>query len=134
MTPLPPTDITATGPFKLAKINTQIQLLPSGYAGQVYDGHHTFDEIYQHRVTLFCALARLIAHDLRHPHYREVWRARTGDADSFLAGIGFAPGKQISYHILMSEWDKFWFCSSSKNQPEWDGHTSDDVLTRLAVL
>lgn len=38
----------------IKEINEAIKLLPN--AGEVSDGYHTFDELYEHRVALFIAL------------------------------------------------------------------------------
>lgn len=51
----------------------------------------------------------------------------------FIAGIGYDKGKTLTYHLPMSEWgniDSF----ELKNAPEWDGHTSEDVLLLLSKI
>lgn len=38
------------------------------------------------------------------------------------------------YHLPMSEWDNCKWANTLENAPEWDGHTSADVLKRLAEI
>jgi len=48
----------------------------------------------------------------------------------FIAGIDFHDGKRITYHINNKYFDNF-RVREIKNAPEWDGHTSADVLEML---
>jgi hypothetical protein len=48
-------------------------------------------------------------------------------------GIGTAKGEQISYHLPMSKWEECDVLIRDR-APEWDGHTSNDVLERLKQL
>lgn len=101
---------------------------------QVSDGYHTMDELYDHRITLFIALARsLRAH--------KVWRSkRHSDGELafggtwFVLGIGVEAGKQITYHIPIERWEETNFAFTVETAPEWDGHTSADVIERLKKL
>lgn len=105
------------------------------------DGYHTFDELYEHRIRLFLALCEKVVHEhgvTERPS--PVWcSARHADGSSFgdwfVMGIHKEPGKQITYHLP----DRFWAEACEMAQildraPEWDKHTSDDVLARLAKL
>lgn len=109
----------------------------------ISDGYHTFGELYDHRVTLFMALCRMI--HLYHPDstYPDsdypVWRSKlhsdgTMFDDFFIMGIGLTPGKMITYHLPISRWELTNFAQTLYHAPEWDGHTSDDVLLRLTEL
>ena len=108
--------------------------------GQVSDGYHTFDELYDHRITLFIALCNVITQAnnvFRTP--RDAWRSRLhsdgkGMEGWFIMGIGKEKGKQISYHLPMNRWEETNFAETLDRAPEWDGHTSADVLTRLKWL
>jgi len=99
--------------------------------GQISDGYHTFDELYEHRITLFIALCEHVTND--------VWRSKfhadgTGYDGWFIMGINKAPGAQISYHLPNTKWDATAFAETLNRAPEWDGHTSVDVLKRLGSL
>ena len=43
-------------------------------------------------------------------------------------------GKQITYHIPLDRWDECEFAETLDKAPEFDGHTSQDVLERLKDL
>lgn len=96
------------------------------------DGYHTFTELYEHRVTLFICLCRLLKREI-------VWRSKLHHDGSsfdgwFIMGIQIRPGEQISYHLPMSEWSETDFAFTLEKAPEWDGHTSNDVLNRIKAL
>lgn len=107
--------------------------IPVENVGQVSDGYHTFDELYEHRITLFIALCRCVdvyVDDLI------VWRSlQHSDGSSFegwfILGIGVAKGFQVTYHLPIAKWDETSFAEVYDKAPEWDGHTSADVLERL---
>lgn len=104
----------------------------------ISDGFHTFGELYDHRITLFLALGNVL--DERREDDEDVitWKSTQHSDGSiwagwFIAGIGKEPGKQITYHIPMNMWDKCLWDELGK-APEYDGHTSADVLERLLKL
>jgi hypothetical protein len=101
------------------------------------DGYHTFDELYEHRITLFIALCKELS---RHPKNEyAVWRARQHSDGSnfngwFVMGIGINKGSQITYHLPLSKWGETNFVDTFEKAPEFDGHTSQDVLERVKSL
>ena len=103
--------------------------------GNTSDGYHTFNELYDHRITLFLALCAHIANG-----YGYVWRSKLhSDGSSFdgwfVMGIGAEPGEQITYHLPMSRWEEAATIGRELSRaPEFDGHTSADVITRLKAL
>jgi len=100
------------------------------------DGYHTFSELYNHRITLFIALCRILRHDI------SVWRSKYhsdgelcfGTGTQYVLGIDKRNGRQITYHIPIERWDETNFAETLDKAPEWDGHTSEDVLERLKLL
>lgn len=100
----------------------------------ISDGYHTFGELYDHRIQLFITLCSLL--DEEH----EVWRSKVhSDGTSldgwFLLGIESKGGKQITYHLPISRWEECErFAYTYEVAPEFDGHTSADVLERLKSL
>lgn len=108
-----------------------------GKGGCDCDGYHTFGELYDHRITLFIALCRLAKRE----KYR-IWRSTRhadgelcfGTGTQFVMGIGFSPGNQITYHIPVERWNETEFAETLETGIEWDGHTSDDVLSRIKEL
>ena len=97
--------------------------------GEISDGYHTFDELYLHRHVLFCSLM------VSNPGLS--WRAEKHSDGTFFKGYFIAGmdlgGKQITYHLPGS----FWNMLNGKGlttydyAPDFDGHTSDDVIERL---
>lgn len=104
------------------------------------DGYHTFDELYDHRIALFIKLCQYLLMD--DSNYSGVWRSKIHHDGSsfdgwFIMGIGGRTPEecqQITYHLPNSRWDETDFAETLEKAPEWDGHTSDDVITRLKQL
>lgn len=116
--------------------------------GKIFDGYHTFDELYDHRCILHINLC-LYLHLLNKgtivytsggsPKSHQVWRSRAHSdgsvwEDWFLLGIDKEPGKQITYHLPMKYWFNTMWAETLDKAPEWDGHTSEQVLERLKQL
>lgn len=111
---------------------------------EVSDGYHTFDELYDHRITLFISLCRFAQrlHNGEGPEWMPVWRSKRhsdgevcfGTGTQFVIGIGKEKGEQITYHIPIERWDETEFAETLEQAPEWDGHSSQDVLERLKTL
>lgn len=104
------------------------------------DGYHTFDELYEHRIELYIALCKkLEEEDQMSIQENRVWRSSYHHDGSqyegwFILGVYKEKGKQISYHIPQKKWFDCGFADTLDRAPEWDGHTSDDVLERLKTL
>lgn len=98
-------------------------------AGEVSDGHHTFNELYEHRCLLFIALMQA------HPGIS--WRANNHSDGTmfdgwFVAGMHLSSG-DITYHLKVRMWkllDGHGIKTTNK-APEWDGHDSHEVRNRL---
>ncbi len=103
---------------------------------KISDGYHTFGELYEHRVSIYMALCKL----LDDVGGADVWMSKKHGNGSeyegwFLLGIGTVHGKQISYHLPIKYWDDCGvFALELPNAPAFDGHTSNDVLERLKQL
>jgi hypothetical protein len=106
-------------------VNEMVSNVPD--TSLVSDGYHTFGELYEHRIALFIALCHMAP--------RLAWKSHTQSDGTvldgwFIAGMRKKPGDQISYHLPASYWDKLGVPELEK-APEWDGHTSSDVVQRL---
>lgn len=113
---------------------TELTNLP----GSASDGYHTFDELYDHRITLYIALCKQIKGN-PDQYGMYVWRSELHSDGSklegwFVLGIHAEPGRQITYHLPLSRWNETDFAITRELAPEWDAHTSADVLKRLAEL
>lgn len=107
--------------------------------GNISDGYHTFNEIYDHRITLFIALCYQFDADTECEPMFEVWRSKLHSDSSalegwFVMGINTRAGEQITYHIPLERWDETNFVNERERAPEFDGHTSADVIARLKQL
>jgi len=102
---------------------------------EISDGFHTFTELYEHRCTLWIALCRFTKRE----RLRHVWRSKlhsdgSGYEGWFLLGMHTRKGEQITYHLPMKDWPRTSFATTLERAPEFDGHTSQDVLDRLEAL
>lgn len=109
--------------------------------GNTSDGYHTFNELYEHRITLFIALCNKMTFLIHSMDGRGVWRSKKHSdgelafgGDWFVLGINKEKGKQITYHLPIEKWDDTQFAETLETAPEYDGHTPDDVLERLKTI
>lgn len=103
---------------------------------QISDGYHTFGELYEHRIALYIALLKGLVYQ---PEVYYIWRSRKHSDGSewpswFILGLDTRPGMQITYHIPAYLWEECAFANTLDKAPEWDGHTSSDVLERIKKL
>ena len=103
--------------------------------GQISDGYHTFDELYEHRFELWMALCR----ETRAFSWRSKVHSDGSNYDGwFVLGLKVTPGVQITYHLPLRLWDRCSFVNqtfeTADDVPQFDGHTSADVLERLRSL
>lgn len=136
----------------------------SSDAADVSDGYHTMAELYDHRIQLWITVCRLKDHLMRccevgHNSSVVVWKSYQHADGTFFEGwfllgisvltdeqwMSFIGGEdtleelnamkapQLTYHLPNMYWD---VCdvTSLARAPEWDGHTSKDVLDRLKRL
>lgn len=99
--------------------------------GQVSDGYHTFDSLYNQRLYLWAALVKA--------YKDKAWKTRRhnngelcfGDGDWFLVGIT-TPQGDYSYHYEIKYWDLF-DCKEIEVAPPFDGHTDKDVSRVMSL-
>jgi hypothetical protein len=101
--------------------------------GNISDGHHTFNELYETRNVLFIALAKMASKE------KDVWKSMThsdGVAEDgwFILGINKRKGSQITFHLPIIMWDMCKFAETLETAPVFDGHSSKDVLERIAKM
>jgi hypothetical protein len=123
----------------LEDVNNQVQEL-GPFKGEVSDGYHTFDELYEHRITLYIALCKILAQIYNNCSeglpWCYIWRSKIHSDGSewpgwFLLGINYQQGNQITYHLPLGRWEETNFAKDADIAPPFDGHTSSDVLDRL---
>lgn len=139
---------------ELSQVNQSIQNLPENQRELVSDGYHTFKELYDHRIRLWITLCAINADRLfqeikprlsvnPEKEWEEInpfWITTVhSDGSSwdgwFLLGFGHKKGQQMTYHLPMPYWMECTkFATIIDKAPEFDGHTSADVLERLKEL
>lgn len=137
-------DLTQHKEFVALHINEAIRvhdLRKALNTNEISDGYHTFGELYNHRIELFIQLCSLWAHNAKYHHNGgpDIWRTQKHSDSScidgwLLLGMNKEAGSQITYHLPISRWNDCSFAETLECAPEFDGHTSDDVLKRLREL
>lgn len=98
-------------------------------ADQTQDDYHTMEELYDHRTVLFALVVS------RFPEMS--WKSYkhsdgTSENGWFIAGME-TPYGQITYHQKSIYWNLF-HCRELDQAPQYDGHSSKHVLTRLSQM
>jgi hypothetical protein len=111
-------------------VNIVDNLYTFGSPEFVSDDYHTMEELYDHRREL----SRLVLEILDELGY-VVWKSKLHSDGTMFEGyfvVGATlPTGLVSYHYSLEHWDTFDVPIVDK-APEYDGHTSKDVLDRLA--
>lgn len=100
--------------------------------GNVSDGYHTFNELYEHRMALFSAIVSA--------YPERSWKSRKHFDDEkdpmfdgyFVVGVE-TPAGEATYHYKLDAWDMF-NCKEVPMAPKWDGHSPSDVVQRILTL
>lgn len=105
---------------------------PNKDMGEVSDGYHTFNELYEFRKAYNAAFFNELA---KQGICGVVKSKRHSDGEECFGGGWFIvvaqlPTGQISNHYEMKDWDLF-KCKEVKQAPIWDGHTPQDVVKRI---
>lgn len=99
--------------------------------GEVSDGFHTFNGLYEQRMILFAALVKAYK-DKAWKSYRHEDGEWCFGGGWFVVGID-TPEGSYTYHYENKYWDMF-DCIDLPRAPHWDGHTEADAETRLMSL
>ncbi len=101
----------------------QIRKIIDNDVANLSDGYHTFDELYFHRMVLFSIICN--------QNKEKAWKSlKHADGSMFegyfIVGINTEKG-QFTYHHQIYCWGMF-EVQILEFAPEWDGHTSDDIM------
>lgn len=107
---------------KAAKVNS---------IGEVSDGFHTFNGLYEQRMILFAALVKAYK-DKAWKSYRHEDGEYCFGGGWFIVGID-TPEGSYTYHYENKYWEMF-DCVELSRGKHWDGHTEEDAETRLMSL
>lgn len=107
-----------------------VTVIPESGIGDMSDGYHTFNELYHHRAVLFSVICNL------HPLCS--WKAKkhhdgTMYDGMFIVGINTPEGQATYHYDIDPYWDMF-KVPEAEFAPEWDGHTADEAIRRIALL
>lgn len=98
---------------------------PNTSAGELSDGYHTFNELYDHRAIL-TALAFM--------NLPYAWKSRIHDDGQMYYGMFIVgcptPDGMITYHYHLPYWNLFKI-PEIPHAPHFDGHTPGDVIDRI---
>lgn len=99
--------------------------------GDVSDGFHTFNGLYEQRRILFAALVKA--------YKGKAWKSYRHEDGEYCFGGGWfivgidTPEGSYTYHYENKYWDMF-DCADLPRAKHWDGHTEADAETRLMSL
>lgn len=100
--------------------------------GEISDGYHTFNELYEHRHLLFLTI--LAAYP------EEAWISKLHEDGTMFDGGWFIaawhpPAGQISYHLPIRLWPVAIKTGAIvlERGRKWDGHTPSDALQRIQM-
>ena len=99
--------------------------------GEVSDGFHTFNGLYEQRMVLFAALVKAYK-DKAWKSYRHEDGEYCFGGGWFIVGID-TPEGSYTYHYENKYWDMF-DCIDLPRAKHWDGHTEADAKIRLMSL
>lgn len=104
--------------------------IPQGGIGEISDGYHTFNALYEQRLILTAALAKA--------HKDISWKSKLHEDGEVPFGggwfiVGFStPEGEYTYHYELKDWDLF-DCVELSRGKKWDGHTDKDVKRLLSI-
>ena len=99
--------------------------------GELSDGFHTFNGLYEQRMILFAALVKAYK-DKAWKSYRHEDGEYCFGGGWFIVGID-TPEGSYTYHYENKYWDMF-DCADLPRAKHWDGHTEVDAEVRLMSL
>lgn len=101
--------------------------------GDISDGYHTFNELYEYRLlynaSMFNELAKQGLYDVHKSRKHSDGTIPFGKENLFIVQAELPTG-QISNHYEMKDWELFNVPEKEKANP-YDGHTPQDVAKRL---
>jgi hypothetical protein len=106
-----------------------LNLLPEDI-GELSDGYHTFNSLYEQRMYLFATLVNLNSHKSWKSYKHEDGQLCFGGG-WFIVGID-TPKGTYTYHYE----NKYWYlfeCQELETAKHWDGHTDKDIARVLSL-
>lgn len=117
-----------------AMINDLINSYDEIKTGQISDGYHTFDELYEFRMMynalLFNEWASKGLYNV-HKSYRHHDGELCFGEDKYFIVVAELPTGPISNHYKKEYWDLFKVPELDKSSTPYDGHTPQDTIERM---
>lgn len=103
---------------------------PETGIGDLSDGYHTFNELYHHRAVLFSVICNAFKSC--------AWKSKMHSDGTmydgmFIVGVDTPEGSATYHYDIEPYWNMFDVKELDK-APEWDGHTPEDAINRIAKL
>lgn len=106
-----------------------LNLIPEDI-GELSDGYHTFNSLYEQRMYLFATLVNLNNHKSWKSYKHEDGQLCFGGG-WFIVGID-TPEGSYTYHYENKYWHLF-DCQELETAKHWDGHTDKDIARVLSI-
>lgn len=111
-------------------LSKDIIYIPNTGIGDVSDGYHTFNELYDHRAKLFSVICN--------EHKDLAWKSKKHDNGDmydgmFIVGIK-TPDGQATYHYNIEPYWNMFKVEEIEFAPKWDGHTPEEAIRRITTL
>lgn len=113
--------------YAQARSEGRVVVLPKTGIGDLSDGYHTFNELYDHRAVLFSVICNC--------NPEKAWKSKqhhdgTMYDDMFIVGFE-TPYGQATYHYSINPYWRYFTVNILDKAPPWDGHTASDAINRL---
>ena len=120
----------ALADYEDLEVAGQLIVTPETGIGDLSDGYHTFNELYHHRAVLFSLICNAFKSC--------AWKSKKHSDGTmydgmFIVGIDTPEGSATYHYDIEPYWNMFDVKELDK-APEWDGHTPDDAINRIAGL
>lgn len=104
--------------------------------GEITDGYHTFDELYEYRMAYNAALFNMLVwngnqYDIHKSRYHYDGKLCFGGG--WFIVMANLPSGQVSNHYPMKYWDMFQVPARACAK-KWDGHTPIEALQRIEMF
>ena len=101
-----------------------------GSAGEISDGYHTFNELYNHRAMLFASLCLTT---FSNKAWKSLLHSNPDDPmypGMFIVGVD-TPFGQATYHYDIDPYWSIFKVKELDRAPEFDGHTPNEAIDRI---
>jgi hypothetical protein len=110
--------------------------IPSFEENELSDGWHTFNDLYEFRKLYNAVLFNEWADRNMYQVHKSIYH---NDGELCFGGgwfivVAILPTGQISNHYKMKDWDLFKIPAKDRALYPFDGHTPQDVMSRLLAL